>query len=108
MSVTQLAKSLDLVSWVHVGIIGSVISIPLWPKPYLRYGAYLPLSLATLWQICGGCPLSQIQPELNGEDFTQMLLKPFYPQITSQQTTNLAHYALLSITTISMWRLSEA
>ena len=97
---------LDLVSWTHVGIVGGMLSIPLWSRQYLRYGAYLPFSMSTLWMVCGGCPLSHMQTELKGEDFTQMLLKPFYPKITSQQTTNLANYVLITITTVSMWRLS--
>lgn len=97
---------MTVLSWIHIGIVGGILSIPLWPRKYLRYGAYVPLSLASLWGVCGGCPLSHMQTDLNGEDFIQGLVKPFYPPITSQQTTELANYVLLTITTISMWRLS--
>ena len=90
---------------LHLVFVIFFLSIPFWPIQYLIYGVFAPIILATIWVILDGCPLTKIQQGLNDEYFAQILLKPFRPNITKEQTTRFSYYILLLVTVISMIRL---
>ena len=89
----------------HLAFVIFFLSIPFWPLRALRYGAYLPLILATIWIIFNGCPLTRFQKGLNDEYFSQALLKPFFPDITPTQTARATYYILIVVAYVAMWRL---
>lgn len=96
---------IDSVFILHLVFIIFFLSIPFWDIKYLKYGAYFPLILATVWIIFNGCPLTSIQAGLNDEYFSQILLKPFFPNITKEQTTRVTYYILLVVAYASLYRL---
>lgn len=98
---------MDTLFWLHLIFIIFFLSIPFWPIKYLRYGVYAPLLLATIWIILNGCPLTQIQTNLNDETFSRVLLKYFIPDVTEETTTRVTHYILLVVTVIGMRRLCQ-
>ena len=51
-----------------------------------------------------GCPLTLIQ-DIESESFTQEILKPFIPNITTKHTENFCTFLLLFITVIGFYRL---
>ena len=96
---------MDTLFILHLFFLIFFISIPFWPLKYLKYGVFAPITLATIWIIFLGCPLTRLRPYLNDEYFAQILLKPFFPNITKEDTTRVTHYILLLVTMISMVRL---
>jgi len=95
----------DLVWMLHLTFILFFMSIPFWPLKYLRFGVFVPLLLATVWILFDGCPLTQIQRDLNDEYFSKVLLKVFIPDITNEATARASYYILLLVVTIGMVRL---
>jgi hypothetical protein len=96
---------MDLVFMLHLFFIIFFLSIPFWKIKYLRYGVYAPITLATIWIIFNGCPLTQIQKDLNDEYFSRVLLKVFYSDISDQTTVRISYYILLLVTMIGFIRL---
>lgn len=96
---------LDQLFILHLTFVIFFLSIPFWPLKYLKYGVFAPFILETIWIIFKGCPLTKIQSFLNDEYFAQILLKPFFKDISKEQTTRFTHYLLLFITIISMIRI---
>ena len=96
---------MDLVFVLHLFFIIFFLSIPFWKIKYLRYGVYAPITLATIWIIFNGCPLTQIQKDLNDEYFSRVLLKVFYSDISDQTTVRISYYILLLVTIIGFIRL---
>jgi hypothetical protein len=96
---------MDLVFVLHLFFIIFFLSIPFWKIKYLRYGVYAPITLATIWIIFNGCPLTQIQKDLNDEYFSRVLLKVFYSDISDQTTVRISYYILLLVTMIGFIRL---
>lgn len=96
---------MDQLYWLHLGFVIFFLSIPFWSLTYLRFGVYLPTVLATIWVIFDGCPLTKIQKGLNDEYFSQILLKPFFPKITREQTTRVTYYILLVVTISAMRKI---
>ena len=88
-------------------IIVAIISIPFWPKPYLTYGIYIPSFITLVWLICDGCPISQYQPELNGESFILSLAKNVYPSMTEHKIQNILTAFLTIATLVSVLRLKN-
>ncbi len=97
---------MDLLFWLHLAIIGFVLSVPFWDLEHLRFGVYVPLLLTTIWLLCDGCPLTAMHNGGNDGYFAQTLLRPFFPNITREQTSRFAYYVLIIITYASAWRLS--
>lgn len=95
----------DFLFWFHLSFVVFFLSIPFWPRPYLRYGVYAPLLLATIWILFEGCPLTNIDVRLNDEYFSQILLQPFIPDISKEATARFTYYILLVVTVVSMKRL---
>jgi len=96
---------IDSLFILHLVFVIFFISIPFWPIKYLTYGVYAPLLLATIWIIFDGCPLTKVQRGLNDEYFARILLKPFRPNITKEQTTRFSYYILLIVSVIGFIRL---
>lgn len=96
----------DFLFWFHLSFVVFFLSIPIWPRPYLRYGVYAPLALATIWILFEGCPLTNIDVRLNDEYFSQILLQPFVPDISKEATVRFTYYILLVVTVIGMKRLN--
>ena len=96
---------MDIVFLLHLLFIIFFLSIPFWKIKYLRYGVYAPIILATIWIIFNGCPLTQIQRDLNDEYFSRVLLKIFYPDISDETTVRISYYILLLVTLIGFIRL---
>lgn len=95
----------NTIFYLHLSFVIFFLSIPFWPLKYLKYGAFAPLILSTIWIIFLGCPLTRFQPYLNDEYFAQILLKPFFPNISKENTTRVTHYILILITVVCMVRL---
>lgn len=98
---------MDAVFILHLIFILFFLSIPFWKLKYLRYGIYTPILLATIWIIFDGCPLTQIQKDLNDEYFSRVLLRVFYPNISDESTVRISYYILLLVTIISYIRLCK-
>lgn len=96
---------MDAVFILHLTFIFFFLSIPFWQPKYLRYGIYIPILLATIWIIFNGCPLTQIQKDLNDEYFSRVLLRIFYPDISNEATVRISYYILLLVTIIGYIRL---
>lgn len=96
---------MDALYILHLTFIVFFLSIPFWKLKYLKYGAYMPLTLASIWIIFKGCPLTQIQEDLNDEYFSKVLLQYFVPDITRETTARFSYYILLVVTVVSMVRL---
>jgi uncharacterized membrane protein YkvI len=96
---------MDALYALHLLIFGLILSIPLWPIAYLKYGVYVPILLSTIWLVCNGCPLTKIQKNLNSDSFTREVYSYFMPNISSATSDNINTFALLLITTIGFQRL---
>lgn len=96
---------MDILFWIHLLFVSFFISIVFWPFKYLSTAILFPIILASIWIIFDGCPLTKIQYNLNDEYFSQVLLRPFFPNITKEQTTRATYYILLLITIIIHYRL---
>jgi hypothetical protein len=99
--------TIDIIFILHLIFLIFFLTIPFWKIKYLKYLAYAPLILSTLWIICGGCPLTHIQKNLNDELFSQILLKPVFPNVTKEEVVRFTYYILILITVISFYRLKE-
>lgn len=98
---------MDSLFILHLIFIIFFLSIPFWSQKYLAYGVYTPLALATIWILFNGCPLTKIQRDLNDEYFSRVLLKPFFPDITNEQTARVSYYILLLITVIGFNKIMK-
>ena len=96
---------MDPIFLLHFLFIIFFLSIPFWKLNYLRYGVYAPITLASIWIIFNGCPLTQIQKDLNDEYFSRVLLRVFYPDISNEATVRISYYILLLVTLIGFIRL---
>jgi hypothetical protein len=96
---------MDAIFILHLIFILFFLSIPFWNITYLRYGIFAPILLASIWIIFNGCPLTQIQKDLNDEYFSRVLLRIFYPDISNETTVRISYYILLLVTIISYVRL---
>jgi len=96
---------MDPVFALHLTFVIFFLSIPFWPQRYLIYGALAPITLATVWQVFRGCPLTHIQTNLNDEYFSSILIKPFIPNVTNEEVSRLTYWILLVVATIAFFRL---
>jgi hypothetical protein len=95
----------DILYVFHVFLSIVLLTIPFWPLEYLSYGVYVPFIISFIWIVFDGCPLTKIQSNLSSENFTQDLLKMYFPEITKQYTEHLNTFILIAITTIGFNRL---
>jgi hypothetical protein len=95
---------MDILFIIHLLLTTTLLSIPFWPLNYLKYGVYIPLIISIIWLLFNGCPLTNIQ-DIESENFTQELLKPFIPNITTKHTEHFNTFLLLFITVIGFYRL---
>ena len=95
---------MDYLYYLHLSFIIFFLSLTFTPKQYIDYAILCPIGLATIWIIFDGCPLTKVQVNLNDEYFSQVLIKPFIPTITKEQTTRITYYILLLITIILHYR----
>ena len=98
---------MNIVYWLHLSFLIFFLTIPIWKVKYLKYLAYVPLILATIWIICGGCPLTHIQKDLNDELFSQALLKPIFPNITEMEVLRGSYFILILISVISFYKINK-
>ena len=96
---------MDALWWLHLTFIVFFLSIPFWPLRYLRYGVWAPLALATVWILFTGCPLTFLDPALNDEYFSRILLQYVKPDISKEATARVSYYILLVVTVIGFLRL---
>ena len=89
---------------IHLSLTFTLLSIPFWPLDYLKYGVYIPLIISIIWLLFNGCPLTLIQ-DIESKSFTQEILKPFIPNITTKHTEHFNTFLLLFITVIGFYRL---
>ena len=80
---------------LHLIFIIFFLSIPFWKLQYLRYGVYTPIILASIWIIFNGCPLTQIQKDLNDEYFSRVLFLVFISLLRKRKNFCSIHSALL-------------
>lgn len=91
----------------HLAFLFFIVSIPFWPKKYLKYGVYIPLILTSIWVLFDGCPLTRFHYGLNDEVFAQVLMKPIFPDIDKVQTTRITYWILILITVVSFLKLQD-
>lgn len=96
---------MDSLFILHFTFILFFLSIPTWPIRYLKYGVYIPIILATIWIIFSGCPLTNIQKDLNDKYFSKTLLKYISPDISNETTVRISYYVLLLVTFIGFYRI---
>lgn len=96
---------MDLVWLLHLTFILFFLSIPFWPLRVLRFGVFMPLVLSTIWILFDGCPLTQIQRDLNDEYFSKVLLRYLFPNITNESAARASYYILILVVTVGMIRL---
>lgn len=97
---------MDVLFIIHLSLTLILLSIPFWSLEYLTYGIYIPLIISITWLFFNGCPLTKIQ-HIESETFTQEILKPVIPSITSKQTEHLNTFILLFITVIGFNKLKS-
>lgn len=93
---------MDVLYAVHLLILLVMISIPLWPPPYLKYGVYLPVILSATWVIFNGCPLTAIQSNIEGDNFTREIYSYIIPNISEKRADHVTTFILILITTLGM------
>jgi hypothetical protein len=98
---------MDLVYIIHLCILFIIISIPIWPISYLKWGVYIPIIIAAGWLLFDGCPITKTQTNLKGDTFMQHLYKFINPSITSRQTHHINCFVLLLITIIGFHRIAH-
>ena len=76
-------------------------SIPFWPKKYLKYGMFAPLTLATVWFIFEGCPLTMVDKNLNDEDFITVIVHSLNINLSQNRIRYLTYAYMLFITLIA-------
>jgi hypothetical protein len=96
---------MDILYAVHLFIFGLILSIPIWPIRYLRYGVYVPFALSVVWLVFQGCPISQKQTGLNGDSFTTDVYSKIIPGITVKTAEHINTFALVLITIAGFYRL---
>lgn len=99
---------MDILYAVHLLILLVMISIPLWPPPYLNYGVYLPVILSATWVIFNGCPLTAIQSNIEGENFTREIYSYIIPNISEKRADYITTFILILITTLCMHVLKSS
>jgi hypothetical protein len=90
---------------LHLLIFGFIISVPIWPIMYLKYGIFIPIILSIIWIIFEGCPLTKHQTNLSSNSFTQDVYKRIIPNIPVKTAERINTFALLLITIIGFYRL---
>jgi len=96
---------MDTLYILHLTFVIFFLSIPFWSIKYLQYGIFAPITLATIWVLFDGCPLTKIQKGLNDEYFARILLQYISPNISKEATTRVSHFILLLVTFIGCIRL---
>jgi hypothetical protein len=96
---------MDLMHAVHLLIFGLIMSIPVWPIAYLKFGVYVPLTISTVWVMFNGCPLTQAQTNLSSNSFTKEVYKSCMPNISVKYAEHINTFALLLITVVGFYRL---
>lgn len=96
---------MDALFALHLLIFGIILSIPLWPISYLKYGIYVPILLSILWVVCNGCPLTKHQSNLSTNSFTREIYAYIIPNITVKTAERINTVALILITMLGFRRL---
>jgi hypothetical protein len=91
--------------FIHLVILVAIVSVPVWPKNYLAYGLFLPTIMTMLWVLCGDCPLTQMQSDLDGQTFEQVVMRSIFDDITDKQIYHLSAFAMSAITLVAAIRL---
>ena len=98
---------MDVLYIIHLILTLLLFTIPFWPLNYLKYGVYIPLIISTIWVIFNGCPLTQIQTNLDSDNFTQEIFQYFIPDISSTFTEHINTFILILVTVIGFNRLRK-
>ena len=94
---------MDFVFVINVAFSILLISIPFWPKKYLRYGIYIPILLGLSWILFHGCPLVPFQQTRTTP--SKEMIKFFYPTIDKIQLVRLNYFGLMLILFFSLYKL---
>jgi len=96
---------MDILYGLHLLILLGILSIPFWPKAWLMYGVYVPITISLIWVVFDGCPLTKYQTNLSSKSFTKEVYSIFVPNITVKMADNVNTFAFILITMIGMHRL---
>lgn len=96
---------MDVFYALHLLIFGGILSIPIWPIEFLKYGIYIPIILSITWIVFEGCPLTKFQKNLSSNSFTQDVYSKIIPNISVKTAERINTFALLLITIIGFYRL---
>jgi hypothetical protein len=96
---------MDILYWVHLLILLGILSIPFWPKSWLMYGVYVPITISLIWLMFNGCPLTKQQTNISSKSFTKEIYSIFVPNMTVKMAEHVNTFAFLLITVIGMHRL---
>ena len=97
----------SIITIIHTSMVLLMLCIPFLPlKIIKRYYLYLiPLLLASIWLIFGGCPISFTH--INEGNKTHHNLKKIFPNISEKVSDNIAYFILITIITIITYRLFQ-
>ena len=96
---------MDILYWLHLLILLGILSIPFWPKSWLKYGVYVPITISFMWMVCNGCPLTKQQTNISSKSFTKEVYSMFVPNMTVKTAEHVNTFAFLLITVIGKHRL---
>ena len=86
--------------WVlHLSIVVFFCILPLLPHRFMYITRWIPLSLVIIWFICDGCPLTNIDKNMDDEIFIQVLINPFI-KLNRTRTEYLTMIFLFIITVL--------
>lgn len=98
---------MDFLYTMHLLFLLMTLSIPFWSKKYLQWGVYIPFFTAMIWVIFDGCPITNIQTNLQGDTFVRNLLANINSNITNQQADHIIFFIYLLITIVGFIRLCK-
>ena len=65
-----------LIKLFHIAFLIFFITLPFYPLKYMYFVRWIPLMLIINWFIFDGCPLTNIDPNLDDKIFSQVLIEP--------------------------------
>lgn len=90
---------------LHVLVLLTIISVPLWPIKYLQYGVYIPLIITFTWFAFGACPLTDADPEL--DHFTHHLASNFIDGVSVETVDNALIFTMVLVTFLGTRKLHQ-
>ena len=97
----------SILFFIHLVLLLFVIFLPALPLNILQYAIFVPVILAIMWVILGGCPLTRIDKNITDNSFTHMVLKKIFPTISKDTSDNTLYAIIIAGMLISGLRLSR-